>query len=198
MPAPPIIVEDGTGKPDANSYVSLLDAEAYFEGRLYNETWAGTSPDRKNIALITATREIDANMEFSGYRSKPSSSPGLGQALEWPRFGVPNTNELYWYGAGSGLLGTFAAGAYYPSNSIPKRLIAAVIELAQELLKVDRTAEWSAKGVSSIGLGQSALALTFSADVADRPKVFTDEVRALLQPFGIVRIGRSMARTRRG
>lgn len=58
-----IIVEDGTGLPDSNSYASVAEADAYFTDRL-NETWANSSTESKEVALIGATDYIDMRFAF--------------------------------------------------------------------------------------------------------------------------------------
>jgi hypothetical protein len=53
-----IVVEDGTGIADANSYASEDDADNYFEDRA-NDTWATSTAD-KEAALIRASASLDA------------------------------------------------------------------------------------------------------------------------------------------
>ncbi len=36
-------IEATVGSPDANSYVTLAEAEAYFPERLHSDAWAGAS-----------------------------------------------------------------------------------------------------------------------------------------------------------
>jgi hypothetical protein len=61
----------------ANSYVTLAEANAYFETVPHDEHWTG-SDDAKNRVLITATRYLD-NFEYYGERCTTT------QALKWPR-----------------------------------------------------------------------------------------------------------------
>lgn len=61
----------------ANSYVTLAEANAYFETVPHDEHWTG-SDDAKNRVLITATRYLD-NFEYYGERCSTT------QALKWPR-----------------------------------------------------------------------------------------------------------------
>ena len=61
----------------ANSYVTLAEANAYFETVPHDEHWTG-SDDAKNRVLITATRYLD-NFEYHGERCTTT------QALKWPR-----------------------------------------------------------------------------------------------------------------
>ena len=61
----------------ANSYVTLAEANAYFETVPHDAHWTG-SDDAKNRVLITATRYLDA-FEYYGERCTTT------QALKWPR-----------------------------------------------------------------------------------------------------------------
>tara|TARA_Y100000592_G_scaffold98700_1_gene172496 strand:- start:19535 stop:20062 length:528 start_codon:yes stop_codon:yes gene_type:complete len=61
----------------ANSYVTLAEADAYFQTVPHDEHWTG-SDDKKNRVLITATRYLD-NFEYYGIRCTTT------QALKWPR-----------------------------------------------------------------------------------------------------------------
>ena len=61
----------------ANSYVTLAEADAYFQTVPHDEHWTGSN-DAKNRVLITATRYLD-NFEYYGTRCTTT------QALKWPR-----------------------------------------------------------------------------------------------------------------
>lgn len=62
------VVEDGTGKPDANSYVDVGFADGYFADR-NNAQWAAASEEVKQAKLIEATDYIDLRWgsRFKGY-----------------------------------------------------------------------------------------------------------------------------------
>ena len=62
----------------ANSYVTLAEANTYFETVPDSTTWANKTDDQKNRALISATRWLDG-LNFYGDRCDES------QALKWPR-----------------------------------------------------------------------------------------------------------------
>jgi len=62
----------------ANSYVTLAEADAYFETVPSSTNWDDKTDDAKNRALISATRWIDT-LNFYGDRCDQS------QALSWPR-----------------------------------------------------------------------------------------------------------------
>ena len=62
----------------ANSYVTLAEADTYFETVPDSSTWTDKTDDQKTRALISATRWIDA-LSFYGDRCTET------QALKWPR-----------------------------------------------------------------------------------------------------------------
>ena len=62
----------------SNSYVTLAEADAYFETVPSSTTWDDKTDDQKNRAIISATRWIDT-LNFYGDRCSN------GQALSWPR-----------------------------------------------------------------------------------------------------------------
>lgn len=81
------VVEDGTGKVDANSYATLAFADNYFLER--NITiWDTYTDDQKQAALILATDYIEMRFgsQFAGYRLYPDNP----QALSFPRKDVYN------------------------------------------------------------------------------------------------------------
>lgn len=75
-----IIVEDGTGLVNSNSYVTLVEADAYFTDT-GNLGWAGTD-DSKNQNLINATSALDA---VYGRKYISFLRDDTTQALLWPR-----------------------------------------------------------------------------------------------------------------
>lgn len=76
------ITEDGTGLVDADSYVSVSEADSFFSTR--NETsWFGGG---KEASLLIASEYIDITYSFLGNKLNPN------QGLEFPRdiLGFPN------------------------------------------------------------------------------------------------------------
>jgi hypothetical protein len=75
-----LIVEDGSGKPDAESYVSVSDCASYAVAR--GLTFPGTPEAEAEAALRRGTAWLDGAYRgsFPGRRKK-----GRAQALEWPR-----------------------------------------------------------------------------------------------------------------
>lgn len=78
----PITLIATSGASDANTYVSLEEANEYFEGRLDAEEWDEISGDesRQIKALVMAARIID-RLNFIGEKESDS------QAMEFPRRG---------------------------------------------------------------------------------------------------------------
>ncbi|WP_395383333.1 DnaT-like ssDNA-binding protein [Mesorhizobium sp. UC22_110] len=82
-----LIVEDGSGLANAESYVSASDAASYAADR--GLTFPASPADKAEAALRRATAYIDNTYRtrFPGQRKKFRL-----QALEWPRVGVVDMN----------------------------------------------------------------------------------------------------------
>lgn len=78
-----LIVETGEGLPDANSYATATEADAYFDGMM-ETVWETATSVAKDAALIKATIYIDGTYQnrFNGLKKTNT------QALEWPRVGA--------------------------------------------------------------------------------------------------------------
>lgn len=66
---------------DVNSFVSLAEAEAYFENRLDVDAWTSATEPQKSQALVTATSMLN-DMSWKGYISDEN------QKLAFPRVGL--------------------------------------------------------------------------------------------------------------
>jgi len=187
-----LVKEDGTGKADANTYADMTDANAYAEKHLYATTWTDATPDDKKAALAMATRMLDANMDWRGYRTTTV------QALDWPRIYVPDDRFSPYYYVRDPLAPITEFGVAYPSNAVPVELVNATAEQALELLKSNRTADWSAMGVQSIGLGQGAVDVSFTPGAEKLVQPLAKQVTAMLTRFGDPKGSRAQARVRRG
>lgn len=76
-------VEDGTGRADANAYIDVAYADAYFSARA-NADWSGAEP-AKEAAIILATDYINVRW---GQRLKGRREFPTVQALDFPRLGL--------------------------------------------------------------------------------------------------------------
>lgn len=73
-----VIFETDFSSSKANSYVSVAEADAYFDNHQDGATWTVLSPDAKKQALIRATADIDRH-RFAGHKFRQN------QTLEFPR-----------------------------------------------------------------------------------------------------------------
>jgi hypothetical protein len=102
-----LTIETGTGAPDAESYASVVAADA--RGAALGVTdWAALADPAKEIALRTATIFMTAN-----YRARWAGRRVYqAQALDWPRYDVCSDSFPV------------------PSNVVPAEVVAACIDLA--------------------------------------------------------------------
>jgi hypothetical protein len=105
------------GGETSNSYVTLEDANLYFDDRLNTAEWDAADNATREKALITFCRRVDEET-FTG--SKADSS----QALKFPRVGCFDED-----------------GNEFASDDIPQRVKDAQCVGALELLKADFLAE---------------------------------------------------------
>lgn len=74
---------------DSNSYILVTDADDYFDGQLFAETWASKSTPEKEQALVAAT----SRLEMESYRGVRTTS---SQRLKWPRADVAKDDGNFW------------------------------------------------------------------------------------------------------
>ena len=156
-----LIVEDGTGVENAESYISVSDANAYIEkwrGTVGEWDSAGTS--EQEIALRMGTRYIDS-FEFLGLRAFTA------QTLSWPRAGLGPID-----------------GQYFESSKIPDAIKYAVVEAALkhvdgETLFPDHQGQ--AIQSESDQVGPLSESVTYFS--AKRPEKTFELVQKLLRPF---------------
>lgn len=118
-----------TGNPKMNSYVTSEEAEDYFAQRSHGEAWEDIDSDEP--FLITATNQIDWYLSFPGIKTTET------QPLEWPREGVFDTKSQ----------------SYVDSNTIPKKIKFAVLELALASILADRTIDSDMAGLQAVQIG---------------------------------------------
>lgn len=106
-----LTVEDGTGKADAESYISVADASTYHANR-GNTTWATMSTTEMEQALRRATDYLGQayRNRWAGYRTVST------QALDWPRWGVLRDDGFI--------------NSYYADNAVPTEVKNACAEMA--------------------------------------------------------------------
>lgn len=118
-----LVVEDGSGKADAESYISVADATTYHASR-GNVAWASVASDTVREQLLRKATDYMAvyRDRWAGWRVSTM------QALDWPRYEVPIKD--------ASLLGQ-SLMAYYPSNAVPVAVARACAELALRAIDGD-------------------------------------------------------------
>ena len=186
--------EDGTGKSNANSYADVTDGDAYFEGHLYATAWTGATSDSKAAALVMATRLVDSQFQFNGFRANET------QALQWPRERCPDPDRNL--GMSTPLSPVLTN--YVPSDEVPCQVVSAVCELARELLIVDRTAAPPGEGILSEHTSEysrdatgvaSSISSSKMYSKGDTRPIISPVAQAMLAKYGALVSGRSGAVT---
>lgn len=145
------------GASDANSYVSLAEANAYFETRLNSSDWTSASDPNKEKALASACRIIDMQA-FKGSKVYTTSvgDPNY-QKLQWPRYA--DDSDTYMLGIPH-LMSTKDSNEWVDSTNvpiIPEKLKLAQCEQALFMLRhmegSDKRQSLRAQGVSSFNVG---------------------------------------------
>lgn len=96
----------------SNSYVSVVDADTYFNLSIFKSTWTQLSTDEKEQFLVFSTRRIDAEL-FVGTPTE------ITQSLQMPRTGIIDRTQSLWV----------------DENNIPYEFTKAVLELVTEYIK---------------------------------------------------------------
>jgi hypothetical protein len=166
-----LIVEDGTAKADAESYLALADATAYYAKTDTRDaardaliaTWSGATDPEREAALREATRHLDGSY-FYDWRGVKSTAE---QALQWPRLAVED-----------------ASGWTIAENVIPQALKDACAELALRALSAQLTPDVAAGGgfkAKSITVGSISIDKTYAEPFLSQPRL--DRVDFLLRPL---------------
>lgn len=139
------------GAVDANSYSDVTFADAYFDTRIGSSTWKiGNSDDNKESSLIQATRILDANYDWNGYRHDSV------QALAWPRNQAINPDSRW----------ITLDGQFIDNTIVPVPVKEATCELAINIItNLGYTAEVSdlrSVQVGPIRLGINTLTSTYA------------------------------------
>jgi hypothetical protein len=171
-----MIVENGTGVPDADSYVTVLEADAYLASRGVPAAWAALDDTAKAALLVRATDYMQAAYRgrWKGFRRSDT------QALDWPRQGV--------------MLDDLPYGALVKFDIVPGQVKAAQIELATRQMTAGDTPLMQdlTRGVVSETIGP----ISTTYDTHSPQQVRYAQVDALLSPLlattgAMMKLGRS-------
>ena len=119
-----VTIDATAGGADANSYMTLAQADAYVEAMISSSDvskWTTGNDDSRNRALTAAAQRLDRE-RFLGARATDT------QALQWPRTGVRKPDTY---------VNTYATGFpfrisddYFTDTEIPDQVKRAQIEMA--------------------------------------------------------------------
>ena len=165
-----LIKEDGTGKTDANSYADVADGNAYHDGHLYATAWTAATDAQKAVALVMASRLIDAEFQFNGTRTT------AGQSLQWPRAACPEPDNVH---VPISVLLPIPYD-YVEYDKVPKAVVQATCEMARELLIADRTTAPAGEGLKYQNVGGTQTGY----DKTDRRPVLSQVAQVMLAKYG--------------
>ena len=156
-----LVIEDGTGKQDADSYISIADANDYIN-KWHDSAlaWSSHGNTGKERALRVGTRYVDS-FKFVGLRAWTS------QKLSWPRAGLGPID-----------------GQYFKSSQIPDAIKHAVVEAA--LKHVDGETlfpDHQGQAIQSESDQTGPLSESVTYFAAKRPEKTFEAVQKLLRPF---------------
>lgn len=161
-----LVIETGSGIANANSYVTVAEADTYFLIR--NESaWAGTQA-QKEAALIKGTQYIDGK-----YRSRWKGIRVSNlQTLTWPRVGVEVEDAAYnpWLSAFNYRASMGGYTSMLPDNYIPPELKASVCEAALRALSTTLAEDLRA-GIASKNIA-GAITTVYSQSSEQAVKVY--------------------------
>jgi hypothetical protein len=145
-----------------NSYVSLEEAEEYFETRIDSAAWHSADDEDRESSLVTATLIIDEN-HFIG------AAVSSDQSLAWPRSGVIYHDPKY---------GSFIEVA---TDEIPQRVKLATFEMAYQLLSNENLLDQKTQTFEEISIGSITIKDT-NNDVTRTP-ITPSLTRKFLKPL---------------
>lgn len=127
------------GAPNANSYVTVAEADAYFGDTFGKSLWEPLDEDVKSTLVITASRTLDQYIQWIGFKTESD------QGMEWPRSGT-----------------TFA------DDVIPSRVKYAAYELAYYLVE-NSGISFASQSVDSVKVGPITVDFTENSTDAGIP-----------------------------
>lgn len=131
------------GAANANSYVTLANADQYHDDRVaVGTTWADASDNNKTRALLWATMLLDDHYDWDGVVETET------QKLNWPRNGLATVN-----------------GYNLDSDTIPSEIADATAEYARQLLVADRAGDSEVETQGLTGLKVGSIELNFKDNV---------------------------------
>lgn len=141
------------GAPNANSYVTVAEADAYFDDTFGKPLWEPLDADTKSLLVITASRTLDQYIKWIGWKTDPD------QGMEWPR-----------------------SGTDFDVDVIPTKVKYATYELAYYLVE-NNGISFASQSVDSVKVGPVAVDFTEYATDAGIPSFIENLLAELGSPI---------------
>lgn len=132
----PIVIAT-PGASDANSYVTVAEADTYFADAYGRGKWATSAQADREALVISASRSLDQYMSWSGQKATDT------QSMEWPRKGAYDRS-----------------GNLISDTIIPSQLKYAVYELAYYMLDTGGALSFADQTVDMVKLGSIEVEFT--------------------------------------
>jgi len=145
-----------------NTYVTMVEADAYFDTRIDAGAWLNADDDDQESALVTATLLLDEN-QFIGVAVSST------QSLAWPRKGASTFDPR------------LGQSITYGETEIPKRMKQAVFEMAYHLLANENLLDNKSQNFEEISIG--TITLKDSNNDTTRTPVVPTLVSKYLKPL---------------
>lgn len=143
------------GASDANSYVTLAEASAYFGDRMHASAWAAIT--EKDQLLITSSQMLDWYINWKGDKAS------VAQSMQWPRDGAirPDGTEI-------------------DDDVLPPEVKIAVYELAFSSMETDRTTGDPLAGIGQLRAGSLMIKAGAEKPNQTNAKVVPDHIYRIL------------------
>ena len=164
-------IDASIGTTTANSYVTTEEMDAYFLERVNSTKYVATLD--KDAAAISASRLLDWQLKFDGYKASSS------QSMQFPR------SEIY-----------LSDGTLVPNNIIPMEVKYATFELIYLSIGTDRLADNSLAGIDQVKAGPLFVKATPGGYGSTKAEIIPEFIRKILLDFtisssiGVVRLMR--------
>lgn len=165
----PLVVEDGTGLPNAESYCSVVEASAFHTAR-GNADWAAVASDTVREELLRKATDYMKQLYRLAWAGARKTST---QALDWPRVWVPIPDLSTRY------YGSYYPAGYFSDSAVPQDVKDACAMLALKAISGDLLQDTDRLTKSeSVG----SISVTYADDGARKYPVY-QAIDSLLAPW---------------
>lgn len=154
----PTVIAD-VGAANANSYVTVAEADSYFGDAFGKPLWESSDVENQEALVVTASRTLDLYILWNGQKASAD------QSMEWPR------SRAY-----------DRFGALYPSDKIPTTVKYATFELAYYMLE-NGGLSFAEQSIDSVKVGSIEVDFTERSTDSGIPKFIENMIGSLGSPI---------------